>query len=182
MSSRRGFKRERERGVELAGNATVADAFITSLSSLSSIVVVVLFVWFRYKILREKSTRSFRVLGRFASTRRERERRAFIKESVCRVTSASYVRVFLCYVLCSSSFFLITRIYILNIILNILKTPFFLISSQRLFSLLRRQLQKRQRVQLDASTVVGQLGAEFTHRNSRVSFQIVQLFLQFQVR
>ena len=60
MSSRRGFKRERERGVELAGNATVADAFNAtscSLSSLSSIVVVVLFVWFRYKILREKSTR-----------------------------------------------------------------------------------------------------------------------------
>ena len=100
--------------MELAGNATVADAFITSLSSLSSIVVVVLFVWFRYKILREKSTRLFRVLQRFASTRRERERRAFIKESVCRVTSASYVRVFLCYVLCSSSFFLITRIYILK--------------------------------------------------------------------
>jgi len=28
MSSRRGFKRERERGVELAGNATVADVYI----------------------------------------------------------------------------------------------------------------------------------------------------------
>lgn len=62
MSSRRGFKRERERGVELAGNATVADAFITSLSSLSSIVIIILFMWFRYKILREKSTRLFRVL------------------------------------------------------------------------------------------------------------------------
>ena len=110
MSSRRGLcKRERERGVELAGNATVADAFITSLSSLSSIVVVVLFVWFRYKILREKSTRSFRVLGRFASTRRERERRAFIKESVCRVTSASYVRVL--FVISSSSFSSLVYIY-----------------------------------------------------------------------
>ena len=62
MSSRRGFKRERERGVELAGNATVADAFITSLSSLSSIVIIILFMWFRYKILREKSIRLFRVL------------------------------------------------------------------------------------------------------------------------
>ena len=111
---------------------------------------------------------------------RERERREFIKESVRRVTSASYVCVFLC----SLFFFFLSHLSYIYIeySINILKTPFFLISSQRLFSLLRRQLQKRQRVQLDASTVVGQLGAEFTHRNSRVSFQIVQLFLQFQVR
>ena len=41
MSSRRGwFKRERERGVELAGNATVADAFNATSCSLSSLFLI----------------------------------------------------------------------------------------------------------------------------------------------
>ena len=114
--------------------------------------------------------------------REERKKSVYKRERLSRYVCVLCACVF---VLCSLFFFFLSHhsyIYILNIILNILKTPFFLISSQRLFSLLRRQLQKRQRVQLDASTVVGQLGAEFTHRNSRVSFQIVQLFLQFQVR
>ena len=109
--------------------------------------------------------------------REERKKSVYKRERLSR-----YVCVLRACVICYLFFFfLFTRIYT-EYYINILKTPLFLISSQRLFCLLRRQLQKRQRVQLDASTVVGQLGAEFTHRNSRVSFQIVQLFLQFQVR
>lgn len=36
--------------------------------------------------------------------------------------------------------------------------------------LLRGQLQKRQSVQLDASTVIGQLGAQLAHRDASVLF------------
>ena len=36
--------------------------------------------------------------------------------------------------------------------------------------LLRGQLQKRQSVQLDASTVIGQFGAQLAHRNASVLF------------
>ena len=38
------------------------------------------------------------------------------------------------------------------------------------FILLRGQLQKRQSVQLDASTVIGQLGAQLAHRDASVLF------------
>jgi len=67
-------------------------------------------------------------------------------------------------------------------------TSSFFLSLSRIYRILGRlkaflsvQLQKRQRVQLDASTVIRQLGAQFAHRDARVFLQIVQLFFQLQV-
>ena len=75
MSSRRGLcKRERERGVELAGNATVADAF-ELLYRRRRHRFVVLFSVVTRQILGKRGTRLFRVLGGSCRTRREKEER-----------------------------------------------------------------------------------------------------------
>ena len=66
--------------------------------------------------------------------REERKKSVYKRERLSRYVCVLCACVF---VLCSLFFFFLSHhsyIYILNIILNILKTPFFLISSQTLFA------------------------------------------------
>ena len=92
---------------------------------------------------------------------RERERKTIVNNS----NAAAVVerrRHFLCCVLLCVNFYLLQIKKAENKLVRV-SVAYFIV-------LLRGQLQKRQSVQLDASTVIGQFGAQLAHRDASVLF------------
>ena len=89
--------------------------------------------------------------------KRERERKTIVNSNAAVVER----RHFLCCVLC-------VNFYLLQI--KKAENKLVRVSVAYFIVLLRGQLQKRQSVQLDASTVIGQLGAQLAHRDASVLF------------
>ena len=94
---------------------------------------------------------------------RERERK---KQSLIIVTPLLLLNVvvifFVVFVLCAN-FYLLQIKKAENKLVVRVSVAYFIV-------LLRGQLQKRQSVQLDASTVIGQFGAQLAHRDASVLF------------
>ena len=89
---------------------------------------------------------------------REREKKTIVVNSNAAVVER---RHFLCCVLC-------VNFYLLQI--KKAENKLVRVSVAYFIVLLRGQLQKRQSVQLDASTVIGQFGAQLAHRDASVLF------------
>ena len=90
---------------------------------------------------------------------RERERKTIVVNSNAAVVER---RHFLCCVLLCVNFYLLQIKKAENKLVRV-SVAYFIV-------LLRGQLQKRQSVQLDASTVIGQFGAQLAHRDASVLF------------
>ena len=90
---------------------------------------------------------------------RERERKTIVVNSNAAVDER---RHFLCCVLLCVNFYLLQIKKAENKLVRV-SVAYFIV-------LLRGQLQKRQSVQLDASTVIGQFGAQLAHRDASVLF------------
>ena len=95
---------------------------------------------------------------------RERERK---KQSLIIVTPLLLLNVvvifFVVFVLCVNFYLLQIKKADENKLVVRVSVAYFIV-------LLRGQLQKRQSVQLDASTVIGQFGAQLAHRDASVLF------------
>ena len=89
---------------------------------------------------------------------RERERKTIVNSNAAVVER----RHCLCCVLCVN-FYLLQIKKAENKLVVRVSVAYFIV-------LLRGQLQKRQSVQLDASTVIGQFGAQLAHRDASVLF------------
>ena len=90
---------------------------------------------------------------------RERERKTIVNSNAAVVER----RHFLCCVLLCVNFYLLQIKKAENKLVVRVSVAYFIV-------LLRGQLQKRQSVQLDASTVIGQFGAQLAHRDASVLF------------
>lgn len=90
--------------------------------------------------------------------KRERERKTIVNSNAAVVER----RHFLCCVLLCVNFYLLQIKKAENKLVRV-SVAYFIV-------LLRGQLQKRQSVQLDASTVIGQFGAQLAHRDASVLF------------
>ena len=91
---------------------------------------------------------------------RERERKTIVNNSNAAAVEG---RHFLCCVLLCVNFYLLQIKKAENKLVLRVSVAYFIV-------LLRGQLQKRQSVQLDASTVIGQFGAQLAHRDASVLF------------
>jgi len=92
---------------------------------------------------------------------KERERE---KQSLIIVTPLLLLNVVIFFVV----FLLCVKFYLLQI--KKAENKLVRVSVAYFIVLLRGQLQKRQSVQLDASTVIGQFGAQLAHRDASVLF------------
>ena len=94
-----------------------------------------------------------------AMRKRKRERKTIVHSNAAVVER----RHFLCCVLLCVNFYLLQIKKAENKLVVRVSVAYFIV-------LLRGQLQKRQSVQLDASTVIGQFGAQLAHRDASVLF------------
>ena len=92
--------------------------------------------------------------------KRKRERKTIVHSNAAAVVERRHFHC--CCVLCVN-FYLLQIKKAENKLVVRVSVAYFIV-------LLRGQLQKRQSVQLDASTVIGQFGAQLAHRDASVLF------------